>query len=166
MRPKMSVNNRVNSHNVHECEGYHCHNRAGETLFCHQCDSHFCNLCWSRQASHLPGKVAVDGLPHEKIDIRIATRLEQIMNSSNSPRNRMLFIKMTRTRSGLVSMETMLMPQPFRIIKDIPRLCWSICPHETEVGIRISYLLWDRQVWLGNLRYLTCYVLILGIRRR
>lgn len=86
MRPTMSAYNRLDSHNVHECEGYDCNNRAGETFFCRQCDSHFCNRCWSRQASHNPGKVAVDGLPHEKIDIRIATRLEQILNSSNGPR--------------------------------------------------------------------------------
>lgn len=81
----MSVNNRINNHN-HECEGYHCNNSTAETFFCHQCDSHFCNRCWSRQASHLPGKLASDGLPHEKIDIRIATRLEKILNSTNGPR--------------------------------------------------------------------------------
>lgn len=82
----MSVNIRGNNRNVHHCEGYHCNNSAAQTFFCHQCDSHLCTRCWSRQASHFPGKVAVDGLPHEKSDFRIATRLEQILNSSNSPR--------------------------------------------------------------------------------
>lgn len=82
----MSVYNRVNSHNVQKCEGYLCNNSAAETYFCRQCDSHFCNRCWNRQASHLAGKLAVDGLPHEKIDIRIATRLERILNSHNGPR--------------------------------------------------------------------------------
>lgn len=82
----MPFYSRLDSLDIRECEGYQCTNRAAETSFCHQCDSHFCHRCWSRQASHLPGKLAVDGLPHEKIDIRIATRLEQILSSSNGPR--------------------------------------------------------------------------------
>lgn len=82
----MPFYNRLNSHDVHKCEGYQCTNSAADTFFCHQCDSHFCHRCWNRQASHLPGKLAVDGLPHEKIDIKIAARLEQILSSSNGPR--------------------------------------------------------------------------------
>lgn len=82
----MPFYNNINSHEVPQCEGYQCTNSAAETSFCHQCDSHFCHRCWSRQASHLPGKLAVDGLPHEKIDIRIAARLEEILSSSNGPR--------------------------------------------------------------------------------
>lgn len=79
----MPFYSRLNSHNIHKCEGYQCTNSAAETSYCHQCDSHFCHRCWRRQVSHLPGKLAVDGLPHEKIDIRIAARLEQILSSSN-----------------------------------------------------------------------------------
>ena len=79
-------NHRGNSLTAQECEGYLCTNNVAETFFCHQCASHFCDRCWRRQASHLPGKLAVDGLPHEKIDIRIATRLKKILNSSNGPR--------------------------------------------------------------------------------
>lgn len=82
----MPFYNSINSHDVPQCEGYQCTTSAAETSFCHQCASHFCHRCWSRQASHLPGKLAIDGLPHEKIDIRIAARLEQILSSSNGPR--------------------------------------------------------------------------------
>jgi energy-coupling factor transporter ATP-binding protein EcfA2 len=49
------------------------------TWLCQQCGTTFCNDCWARQISHKPGKTGLDGMPHEKADRGIVTRLAEIL---------------------------------------------------------------------------------------
>ncbi len=62
-----------------ECEGYECksNSEAAKSL-CLSCGSTYCHACWDRQGPHRPGKVGIDGLPHEKTDKQIYDRLKVI----------------------------------------------------------------------------------------
>ena len=62
-----------------ECEGYECNsNSEAAKSLCLSCGSTYCHACWDRQGPHRPGKVGVDGLPHEKTDKQIYDRLKVI----------------------------------------------------------------------------------------
>ena len=63
-----------------ECEGHEC--RSGRHVvrsLCLSCGSTYCDICWERQGPHRPGKVGLDGLPHEKTDQQIYDRLKSIL---------------------------------------------------------------------------------------
>lgn len=49
---------------------------------CSYCDIDFCDDCWDKQPQHREGRVAPDGLPHEKADSAIAKRLKDILRPS------------------------------------------------------------------------------------
>ena len=63
------------------CEGFRC-NSGAEVIrsLCVSCSSVYCESCWERQGPHQPGKVGVDGLPHEKTDKGIFERLKVILD--------------------------------------------------------------------------------------
>ena len=62
-----------------DCEGYDCQSdsRVARSL-CLSCGSTYCDVCWERQGPHRPGKVGLDGLPHEKTEKQIYDRLKVI----------------------------------------------------------------------------------------
>ena len=63
-----------------ECEGYECKSSPESTRsLCLSCGSTYCDSCWEVQGPHRPGKVGVDGLPHEKTDKQIYDRLKAIL---------------------------------------------------------------------------------------
>ena len=62
-----------------DCEGYECKSNSGAAKsLCLSCGSTYCDACWDRQGPHRPGKVGIDGLPHEKTDKQIYDRLRVI----------------------------------------------------------------------------------------
>lgn len=66
----------INQH----CEGDPCASPPDSaTRYCVSCDSFFCDICWDLQGPHRPGKVGLDGWPHEKADINIVRRLQAIL---------------------------------------------------------------------------------------
>ena len=42
---------------------------------CLNCNCTYCDVCWDKQGPHRPGKVGIDGLPHEKTEKPIYDRL-------------------------------------------------------------------------------------------
>jgi hypothetical protein len=64
-----------------QCEGFDCTIDVEVTRsLCLSCGSTYCETCWERQGPHQPGKVGVDGLPHEKTDKNIYERLKAILD--------------------------------------------------------------------------------------
>ena len=62
------------------CEGFGCiNNFDAPSSLCLSCGSVYCELCWEKQGPHRPGKVGLDGLPHEKTDKSIYERLKVIL---------------------------------------------------------------------------------------
>ena len=63
-----------------DCEGHGCQSapHVARSL-CVSCGSTYCDVCWDRQGPHRPGKVGLDGLPHEKTDQQIYDRLKAIL---------------------------------------------------------------------------------------
>ena len=63
-----------------ECEGHECQSDLNsDRSLCLSCGSTYCNICWDRQGPHRPGKVGLDGLPHEKTDQQVYDRLKSIL---------------------------------------------------------------------------------------
>ena len=61
------------------CEGFDCtSNDQVPRSLCLSCGSTYCDNCWDKQGPHRPGKVGVDGLPHEKTKKPIYDRLKTI----------------------------------------------------------------------------------------
>jgi energy-coupling factor transporter ATP-binding protein EcfA2 len=54
-------------------------------FFCVYCDGHFCSNCWARERAHKPGKLGPDGLPHEKADTEVVSRLKATFNPPSDP---------------------------------------------------------------------------------
>ncbi|KAI8626808.1 hypothetical protein F5Y19DRAFT_466119 [Xylariaceae sp. FL1651] len=50
--------------------------RLVRTWKCVQCDDFFCDECWPKERPHRPGKVGIDGRPHEKVDEEVISRLK------------------------------------------------------------------------------------------
>lgn len=67
------------------CEGDFCDGNGQPTYFCVHCDSNFCDGCWGAIMQHRPGKRGPDGLPHEKTDLRVVSRLRDILEPSSDP---------------------------------------------------------------------------------
>lgn len=67
------------------CEGGNCDGNGQPTYFCVHCDSNFCDGCWGTIVQHRPGKRGPDGLPHEKMDLRVVSRLRNILEPSSDP---------------------------------------------------------------------------------
>jgi hypothetical protein len=68
------------------CEGYGCDRPHGPTSLCLSCGSSYCDNCWVRQGPHQPGKVGLDGLPHEKGDKATVERLKSILEPLDDPK--------------------------------------------------------------------------------
>ncbi|KAL8792167.1 MAG: hypothetical protein Q9195_005263 [Heterodermia aff. obscurata] len=62
-----------------ECEGFDCPStdEAPKSL-CLSCRSTACDFGWDQQGPHRPGKVGLDGLPHEKTGKQVYDRLKVI----------------------------------------------------------------------------------------
>jgi hypothetical protein len=54
-------------------------------FFCVNCDGNFCSNCWAKERAHKPGKVGPDGLPHEKADSEVVSRLRATFNPPSDP---------------------------------------------------------------------------------
>jgi hypothetical protein len=69
---------------AHECESGFRGTPETKPHFCASCDSFYCEFCWERLGPHRPGKLGLDGLPHERTDIEIVNNLKAILEPSNS----------------------------------------------------------------------------------
>ena len=67
----------------HPCE--ECKRIDIPTSFCVNCDSNFCDECWSNERPHKQGKIGPDGLPHEKADPVIVNRLKETFTPPDNP---------------------------------------------------------------------------------
>jgi energy-coupling factor transporter ATP-binding protein EcfA2 len=65
------------------CEVCELHNLR--VFFCVNCDGYFCSNCWAKERAHKPGKVGPDGLPHEKADSEVVSRLKATFNPPSDP---------------------------------------------------------------------------------
>ncbi|KAH8708474.1 hypothetical protein GQ44DRAFT_627959 [Phaeosphaeriaceae sp. PMI808] len=65
------------------CEA--CRRPNLRTFFCANCDCHLCYECWPLERPHQPGKVGPDGLPHERADIEVVSRLKATFNPPLDP---------------------------------------------------------------------------------
>ena len=73
------------SPNIAKCEGSGCTaTPSTPKLFCLNCSSTYCELCWGLQGPHQPGKTGPDGLPHERTNKEIYDRLEPILDPPES----------------------------------------------------------------------------------
>jgi hypothetical protein len=64
-----------------KCEGFGCTSDVQVySSLCLSCGSTYCEICWERQGPHQPGKVGLDGLPHEKTDMDTYARLKAILD--------------------------------------------------------------------------------------
>lgn len=79
------MQSRAGSWSSQSCEGGVCDGNGQPTYFCVHCDSNFCDGCWRAQVQHRPGKRGPDGLPHEKTDLRVVSRLRNILEPSLDP---------------------------------------------------------------------------------
>jgi hypothetical protein len=62
-----------------------CGTTTSPTSFCVDCGSNYCDDCWMKAPPHKLGKVNRDGLPHEKINKEVATRLKEIFTPTSDP---------------------------------------------------------------------------------
>ena len=62
-----------------------CELQNTRVFFCVNCDGHFCSNCWAKERAHKPGKLGPDGLPHEKADSEVVSRLEATFNPPSDP---------------------------------------------------------------------------------
>lgn len=60
---------------IGKCEG--CDSCSRKAYFCAFCDGYFCDIAWPKERSHKPGRVGPDGLPHEKADPEVVSRLKE-----------------------------------------------------------------------------------------
>jgi hypothetical protein len=67
------------------CESGTCGTPALSLSFCASCDSFYCSTCWLLQGQHRPGKVGLDGLPHEKTDVEVVKNLKAILEPPSNP---------------------------------------------------------------------------------
>jgi energy-coupling factor transporter ATP-binding protein EcfA2 len=65
------------------CEACERHNLR--VFYCVNCDGHFCSSCWAKERAHKPGKLGPDGLPHEKADSEVVSRLKATFNPPSDP---------------------------------------------------------------------------------
>lgn len=59
------------------CES--CETMTSPIWSCSYCDMLCCDSCWPKIGAHRPGRVGGDGLPHEKANPRIVSRLREIL---------------------------------------------------------------------------------------
>lgn len=65
---------------IPQCEGDACKSTSKVLRsLCLSCGSTYCDVCWGEQGPHKPGKVGIDGLPHEKTDKTVYERLKAIL---------------------------------------------------------------------------------------
>ncbi|KAF4967420.1 hypothetical protein FSARC_5033 [Fusarium sarcochroum] len=57
-----------------------CQHSSRKAWNCVYCDDSFCDECWLKERPHRPGKVGIDGRPHEKVDEEVVRRLKKIFN--------------------------------------------------------------------------------------
>ena len=65
------------------CEA--CEVQNIRVFFCVNCDGYFCEACWAKERAHKPGKLGPDGLPHEKADSEVVSRLKATFNPPSDP---------------------------------------------------------------------------------
>lgn len=68
-----------------QCESGICGTPDLALSFCASCDSFYCSACWILQGPHRPGKVGLDGFPHEKTDQEVVRNLKAILEPPSSP---------------------------------------------------------------------------------
>lgn len=61
------------------CEDGRCSSLNGSIWHCVDCDSNYCSECWGLQGSHKAGKFGRDGVPHEKTNVKVVSRLKSIL---------------------------------------------------------------------------------------
>ena len=66
------------------CEDDRCKAPNAPIWHCVDCDSNYCNECWAYQGPHKAGKLGRDGVPHEKTNVRVVSRLKKILQPPQS----------------------------------------------------------------------------------
>lgn len=66
------------------CEDDRCSTPNASIWHCVDCDSNYCSECWGYQGPHKVGKYGRDGVPHEKTDVRVVSRLKRILQPPDS----------------------------------------------------------------------------------
>lgn len=59
-----------------KCE--QCGEQGGDVWYCNICDTSFCDVCWKGQFVHR--KAPRGGLPHEKTDVNIAKKVQNVLS--------------------------------------------------------------------------------------
>lgn len=67
------------------CEDDRCNTPNAAIWHCVDCDSNYCSECWGYQGPHKSGKYGRDGVPHEKTDVKVVSRLKRILQPPRSP---------------------------------------------------------------------------------
>ena len=63
-----------------------CEERIHNIQSCNVCESSYCETCWMKAAPHRNGKLGPGGIPHEKTDPNIATKIRSILEPDANQR--------------------------------------------------------------------------------
>lgn len=66
------------------CEDDRCKASTSTVWHCVDCDSNYCSDCWGYQGPHKAGKLGRDGVPHERTDVKVVSRLKKVLQPSES----------------------------------------------------------------------------------
>lgn len=67
------------------CEDDRCNTPNATIWHCVDCDSNYCSECWAYQGPHKAGKYGRDGVPHEKTNVKVVSRLKRILQPPRTP---------------------------------------------------------------------------------
>ena len=67
------------------CEDDRCKTPNSPIWHCVDCDSNYCSECWAYQGPHKAGKFGRDGEPHERMNVKVFSRLKKILQPLESP---------------------------------------------------------------------------------
>jgi hypothetical protein len=59
-----------------------CNDHQSELFFCNVCSCIFCAKCWNAQFPHKAKSLGPGGIPHEKTDIELAQRIQEVFSKS------------------------------------------------------------------------------------
>jgi hypothetical protein len=61
-----------------------CQNLKSDLSFCNLCQCIFCTECWEKQSLHRKKAFAPGGVPHEKAELELARRIQDVFSTAVS----------------------------------------------------------------------------------
>jgi hypothetical protein len=82
------LNSRVNSYPSVQGEDVcdDCNEPNPDTFFCNDCANYLCAQCWPKQLAHRTQRLARGGPRHERTNISLARKINNVMMPTNDPK--------------------------------------------------------------------------------